>query len=55
METKLAVQGINLMGLDETFNAYGKVTVKNLRLTNFTEGIRTPQTITASSATASKA
>ncbi len=34
--------GINLVGHDETYNAYGKVLVKNLRIYNFMEGIRTP-------------
>ena len=34
--------GINLVGHDETFNAYGNVLVKNLRVCNFLEGIRTP-------------
>ncbi len=34
--------GINLVGHDETFNAYGNVLVKNLRICNFLEGIRTP-------------
>jgi len=34
--------GINLVGHDETFNAYGNVLVKNLRIYNFVEGIRTP-------------
>ncbi len=30
------------MGHDETFNAYGNVLVKNLRIYNFSEGIYTP-------------
>ena len=34
--------GINLVGHDETYNAYGNVLVKNLRIYNFVEGIRTP-------------
>jgi hypothetical protein len=34
--------GINLVGHDETFNAYGNVLVKNLRIRDFMEGIRTP-------------
>ena len=34
--------GINLVGHDETYNAYGNVLVKNLRIYNFMEGIRTP-------------
>jgi hypothetical protein len=34
--------GINLVGHDETFNAYGKVLVKNLRIYNCPEGILTP-------------
>jgi hypothetical protein len=34
--------GINLVGHDETFNAYGNIVVKNLRVYNFLEGIRTP-------------
>ena len=34
--------GINLVGHDETFNSYGNVLVKNLRIYNFLEGIRTP-------------
>ncbi len=34
--------GINLVGHDETFNAYGNVLVKNLRIIDFFEGIRTP-------------
>ncbi len=33
---------INLVGHDETFNAYGNVLVKNLRISNFAEGIYTP-------------
>jgi hypothetical protein len=36
------VRGINLVGHDETFNAYGNVLVKNLRIYNFLEGIYTP-------------
>ena len=36
------VIGINLVGHDETFNAYGNVLVKNLRIYNFVEGIYTP-------------
>jgi hypothetical protein len=36
------IRGINLVGHDETFNAYGNVLVKNLRIYNFAEGIRTP-------------
>ena len=35
-------RGINLVGHDETFNAYGNVLVKNLRISNFSEGIYTP-------------
>ncbi len=35
-------RGINLVGHDETFNAYGNVLVKNLRIYNFAEGIYTP-------------
>ena len=35
-------RGINLVGHDETFNAYGNVLVKNLRISNFAEGIYTP-------------
>ena len=35
-------RGINLVGHDETFNAYSNVLVKNLRIYNFLEGIRTP-------------
>ena len=31
-----------MVGHDETFNAYGNVLVKNLRICNFSEGIRTP-------------
>jgi hypothetical protein len=34
--------GINLVGHDETYNSYGNVSVKNLRIYNFEEGIRTP-------------
>jgi hypothetical protein len=34
--------GINLVGHDETFSAYGNVLVKNLRIIDFLEGIRTP-------------
>jgi hypothetical protein len=34
--------GINLVGHDETFNAYSNVVVKNLRIRDFPEGIRTP-------------
>ena len=34
--------GINLVGHDETYNAYSNVLVKNLRIYNFMEGIRTP-------------
>ncbi len=34
--------GINLVGHDETYNAYSNVLVKNLRIYNFGEGIRTP-------------
>ena len=34
--------GINLVGHDETYNAYGNVLVKNLRIRDFMEGIRTP-------------
>ena len=34
--------GINLVGHDETFNAYSNVLVKNLRIRDFQEGIRTP-------------
>src|SRR5665648_16595 len=36
------LRGINLVGHDETFNAYGNVLVKNLRIYNFVEGIYTP-------------
>jgi len=36
------VRAINLVGHDETFNAYGNVLVKNLRIYNFSEGIYTP-------------
>jgi len=36
------VRGINLVGHDETFNSYGNVLVKNLRIYNFLEGIYTP-------------
>ena len=36
------VRGINLVGHDETFNAYSNVLVKNLRIYNFFEGIYTP-------------
>jgi hypothetical protein len=36
------VRGINLVGHDETFNAYSNVLVKNLRIYNFLEGIETP-------------
>src|SRR5665648_275443 len=36
------LRGINLVGHDETFNAYGNVLVKNLRIYNFAEGIYTP-------------
>ncbi len=35
-------RGINLVGHDETYNAYGNVLVKNLRICNFSEGIYTP-------------
>ena len=35
-------RGINLVGHDEAFNAYGNVLVKNLRISNFAEGIYTP-------------
>ena len=35
-------RGINLVGHDETFNAYCNVLVKNLRISNFAEGIYTP-------------
>jgi hypothetical protein len=35
-------RGINLVGHDETFNAYGNVLVKNLRIYNFSDGIYTP-------------
>lgn len=34
--------GINLVGHDETYNAYSNVLVKNLRISNFAEGIYTP-------------
>ena len=34
--------GINLVGHDETYNAYSNVLVKNLRIYNFAEGIYTP-------------
>ena len=34
--------GINLVGHDETYNAYSNVLVKNLRIYNFLEGIITP-------------
>ena len=34
--------GINLVGHDETYNAYSNVLVKNLRIYNFSEGIITP-------------
>jgi hypothetical protein len=37
-----AGRAINLVGHDETFNAYGNVLVKNLRICNFSEGIYTP-------------
>jgi hypothetical protein len=33
------MRGINLVGQDETFNAYGNVLVKNLRICNFSDGI----------------
>ena len=36
------VRGINLVGHDDTFNAYSNVLVKNLRIYNFFEGIYTP-------------
>jgi hypothetical protein len=36
------MRGINLVGQNEAFNAYGKVSVKNLRIYNFVEGIYTP-------------
>jgi hypothetical protein len=36
------LRGINLVGHDETFNAYGNVLVKNLRIYNFSDGIYTP-------------
>jgi len=37
------MRGINLVGHDETFNAYGNVLVKNLRIYNFLpDGIYTP-------------
>ena len=36
------VRAINLVGHDETFNAFGNVLVKNLRICNFLEGIFTP-------------
>ncbi len=35
-------RGINLVGHDETFNAYGNVLVKNLRISTSSEGIYTP-------------
>jgi hypothetical protein len=35
-------RGINLVGHDEAFNAYSNVLVKNLRISNFAEGIYTP-------------
>ena len=35
-------RGINLVGQDETYNSYGNVLVKNLRISNFAEGIYTP-------------
>ena len=35
-------RGINLVGHDETYNAYSNVLVKNLRISNFSEGIYTP-------------
>ena len=35
-------RGINLVGHDETYNAYSNVLVKNLRISNFAEGIYTP-------------
>ena len=35
-------RGINLVGHDETYNSYGNVLVKNLRISNFAEGIYTP-------------
>ncbi len=38
----LNVRGINLVGRDEAFNAYGNVVVKNLSIYNFSEGIYTP-------------
>jgi hypothetical protein len=34
--------GINLVGHDETYNAYSNVLVMNLRICNFSEGIITP-------------
>jgi len=34
--------GINLVGYDEKYNAYSNVLVKNLRIRDFQEGIRTP-------------
>lgn len=36
------LRGINLVGQDETFNAYSNVLVKNLRIYNFNDGIYTP-------------
>ncbi len=36
------LRGINLVGHDETFNAYSNVLVKNMRIYNFAEGIYTP-------------
>jgi hypothetical protein len=36
------IRGINLVGHDETFNAYSNVLIKNLRIKDFTEGIYTP-------------
>ena len=33
---------LNLVGHDETYNSYGNVLVKNLRISNFAEGIYTP-------------
>jgi hypothetical protein len=35
-------RGIDLVGLDEAFLAYGNVLVENLRIYNFYEGIRSP-------------
>lgn len=35
-------RGINLVGHDETYNAYSNVLVKNLRISSFAEGIYTP-------------